>query len=57
VRITLLIIDIDHIGERSMTMNTSTRLAGILFAAALMMLGWIPVISTPAATTTIAALA
>lgn len=40
-----------------MTMNIPTRLAGILFAAALMTLGWIPVISTPSATTTISALA
>lgn len=31
-----------------MTTNTSTRLTGIVFAAALMALGWIPVLSTPA---------
>ena len=31
-----------------MTSNTSIRLAGIAFAAALMALGWVPVVSAPA---------
>lgn len=31
-----------------MTSNISTRIAGIVFAAALMAVGWVPVVSTSA---------